>query len=56
MDKNYTIAIAGSGSVGLSKAILLAQFNKVYAVDIVPAKVDIVIQHKSPIRDEYIEK
>ncbi len=56
MDKKYTIAVAGTGYVGLSIATLLSQHHKVYAVDIVPAKVDMVNQHKSPIQDEYIEK
>ena len=56
MDKKYTIAVAGTGYVGLSIAILLSQHHKVYAVDIVPAKVDMVNQRKSPIQDEYIEK
>lgn len=56
MDKKYTIAVAGTGYVGLSIATLLAQHHQVYAVDIVPEKVDIVNQHKSPIQDEYIEK
>lgn len=56
MDKKYTIAVAGTGYVGLSIATLLSQHHKVYAVDIVPAKVDMVNQRKSPIRDEYIEK
>ncbi len=56
MDKEYTIAVAGTGYVGLSIAVLLSQYHKVYAVDIVPAKVDMVNQHKSPIQDEYIEK
>ena len=56
MDKNYTIAVAGTGYVGLSIATLLSQHHKVYAVDIVPAKVDMVNQRKSPIQDEYIEK
>lgn len=56
MDKRYTIAVAGTGYVGLSIAILLSQHHKVYAVDIVPAKVDMVNNHKSPIQDEYIEK
>lgn len=54
MDKKYTIAVAGY--VGLSIATLLSQHHKVYAVDIVPAKVDVVNQRKSPIQDEYIEK
>ena len=56
MDKKYTIAVAGTGYVGLSIATLLAQHQKVYAVDIVPEKVDMVNNHKSPIQDEYIEK
>ena len=56
MDKKYTIAVAGTGYVGLSIATLLAQHHKVYAVDIVPEKVEMVNQHKSPIQDEYIEK
>ena len=56
MDKKYTIAVAGTGYVGLSIATLLSQHHKVYAVDIVPAKVDMVNQSKSPIQDEYIEK
>ena len=50
MDKKYTIAVAGTGYVGLSIATLLSQHHKVYAVDIVPAKVDMVNQRKSPIR------
>ena len=56
MDKKYTIAVAGTGYVGLSIAILLSQYQKVYAVDIVPEKVDMVNQHRSPVKDEYIEK
>ena len=56
MDKKYTIAVAGTGYVGLSIATLLSQHHKVYAVDIVPAKVDMVNQRTSPIQDEYIEK
>ncbi|MCD7854900.1 MAG: nucleotide sugar dehydrogenase [Clostridiales bacterium] len=50
------IAVAGTGYVGLSIATLLAQHNKVTAVDIVPEKVDLINQKKSPIQDEYIEK
>ncbi|MDY4693741.1 MAG: nucleotide sugar dehydrogenase [Blautia sp.] len=50
------IAVAGIGYVGLSLAILLAQHNEVYAVDIDEEKVRLVNNHKSPIRDEYIEK
>ena len=54
--KNYKIAVAGTGYVGLSLSVLLAQHNQVVAVDIVPAKVDMINNHKSPIQDEYIEK
>jgi len=50
------IAVAGTGYVGLSLAVLLAQNNKVTAVDIVPAKVDAINNRISPIKDEYIEK
>jgi len=50
------IAVAGTGYVGLSIATLLSQHNKVYAVDIIPEKVDLINQKKSPIQDEYIEK
>ena len=50
------IAVAGTGYVGLSIAVLLAQRNKVYAVDIVAEKLDKINQRKSPIQDEYIEK
>ncbi len=56
MDKKYTIAVAGTGYVGLSIATLLAQHHKVYAVDIIPEKVELINQKKSPIQDEYIEK
>lgn len=56
MDHQYTIAVAGTGYVGLSIATLLAQHHKVYAVDIIPEKVDLINQRKSPIQDEYIEK
>lgn len=56
MEHQYTIAVAGTGYVGLSIATLLAQHNKVYAVDVVPEKVDLINQRKSPIQDEYIEK
>lgn len=50
------IAVAGTGYVGLSIATLLAQHNEVVAVDVVPEKVAAIINRKSPIRDEYIEK
>ena len=56
MEKKYTIAVAGTGYVGLSIATLLSQYHKVYAVDIVPSKVELINQRKSPIQDEYIEK
>lgn len=51
-----TIAVAGTGYVGLSMATLLAKNNKVYAVDIIPEKVQMINDRKSPIKDEYIEK
>lgn len=50
------IAVAGTGYVGLSIATLLAQHNEVVAVDIIPEKVDLINNRKSPIQDEYIEK
>lgn len=50
------IAVAGTGYVGLSMAVLLSQHNHVTAVDIVPEKVDLINKRKSPIQDEYIEK
>ena len=50
------IAVAGTGYVGLSLAVLLAQHNQVTAVDIVPEKVELINSRKSPIQDEYIEK
>ena len=53
---DYKIVVAGTGYVGLSLAVLLAQHNKVYAVDIVPEKVELINNKKSPIQDEYIEK
>lgn len=53
---NYKIAVAGTGYVGLSIATLLAQHNKVIAVDIVPEKVELINNRKSPIQDDYIEK
>ena len=51
-----TIAVAGTGYVGMSIATLLAQHNKVIAVDVIPEKVDLINQRKSPIQDEYIER
>ena len=56
MDKNIKIAVAGTGYVGLSIATLLAQHHQVTAVDVIPEKVDLINQRKSPIQDEYIEK
>lgn len=56
MDRQYKITVAGTGYVGLSLAVLLAQHHKVMAVDIVPEKVDLINQRKSPIQDEYIEQ
>ena len=56
MKEKYTVAVAGTGYVGLSVATLLAQHHKVYAVDIIPEKVELINQKKSPIQDEYIEK
>ncbi len=53
---NKTIAVAGTGYVGLSLAVLLAKHNEVIAVDIVPEKVDKLNSYCSPIRDEYIEQ
>ncbi|MFR1842679.1 MAG: nucleotide sugar dehydrogenase [Oscillospiraceae bacterium] len=50
------IAVAGTGYVGLSLAVLLAQNNRVYAVDIVPEKVEMINNRKSPIQDDYIER
>ena len=56
LDKKYRIAVAGTGYVGLSIATLLAQHNHVTAVDIIPEKVELINNKKSPIQDEYIEK
>lgn len=56
MDKEFKIAVAGTGYVGLSIAILLAQHHQVTAVDVIPEKVDLINQRKSPIQDDYIEK
>ena len=55
-DREMKIAVAGTGYVGLSIAVLLAQHNRVTAVDIVPEKVDMLNRRRSPIQDEYIEK
>ncbi len=54
--KSYRIAVAGTGYVGLSIATLLAQHNKVTAVDVIPEKVEKINRRISPIQDEYIEK
>ncbi len=56
LDKKYNIAVAGTGYVGLSIAILLAQHNHVTAVDILPDKVDLINNKKSPLQDDYIER
>lgn len=56
MTDKHTIAVAGTGYVGLSVATLLAQNNKVFAVDIIPEKVELINKRKSPIQDDYIEK
>ena len=56
MEKKYTIAVAGTGYVGLSIATLLSQHHEVKAVDIIPEKVTLINDRKSPIQDEYIEK
>ena len=55
-DSNMKIAVAGTGYVGLSIAVLLAQHNTVKAVDIIPEKVELINNKKSPIQDDYIEK
>lgn len=56
VEKRYNIAVAGTGYVGLSLATLLAQNNHVVAADILPEKVELINNKKSPIQDEYIEK
>ena len=53
---NKRIAVAGTGYVGLSLAVLLAQYNKVTAVDIIPEKIELINNRRSPIQDDYIEK
>ena len=55
-NKEYHIAVAGTGYVGLSIAVLLAQHNHVKAVDVISEKIDLLNNRKSPIQDEYIEK
>ena len=54
--KTYKIAVAGTGYVGLSIATLLSQHHHVTAVDVIPEKVALINQRKSPIQDDYIEK
>ena len=54
--EDLKIAVAGTGYVGLSIAVLLSQHHEVTAVDIIPEKIDMINQRKSPIQDEYIEK
>lgn len=54
--KDLKIAVAGTGYVGLSVATLLSQHHKVMAVDIIPEKVELINNRKSPIQDNYIEK
>ena len=56
MNQDIKIAVAGTGYVGLSIATLLSQHHQVTAVDIIPEKVDLINQRKSPIQDDYIEK
>lgn len=56
MEKNIKIAVAGTGYVGLSIATLLSQYHHVTAVDVIPEKVKLINQRKSPIQDDYIEK
>lgn len=56
LDRPYKIAVAGTGYVGLSIATLLSQHNPVTAVDIIPEKVEMINNRKSPIQDNYIEK
>lgn len=56
IDRSYKIAVVGTGYVGLSLTVLLAQHNQVTAVDIIPEKVDKINNYISPIQDEYIEK
>ena len=56
MNRNYTIAVAGTGYVGLSIAILLSQRHNVWAVDIIPEKVELINKRISPLQDEYIER
>ena len=54
--KNYKIIVAGTGYVGLSIAVLLSQNHQVAAVDIIPEKVELINNRKSPLQDDYIER
>lgn len=56
MEKDFRIAVAGTGYVGLSMATLLAQHHEVTAVDVVPEKIDLINHRQSPIQDDYIEQ
>ncbi|WKY46451.1 nucleotide sugar dehydrogenase [Eubacteriaceae bacterium ES3] len=56
MKKDFKIAVAGTGYVGLSIAILLSQYHEVVAVDIIEEKINLINNRKSPIQDEYVEK
>lgn len=56
MKETYKIAVAGTGYVGLSNAVLLSQHNKVTAVDIIPEKVEMINQRRSPIVDKELEE
>ena len=56
MEKDFKIAVAGTGYVGLSMATLLAQHHEVMAVDVVPEKIDLINHRQSPIQDDYIEQ
>lgn len=56
MEKQIQIAVAGTGYVGMSIATLLSQYHKVYAVDIISEKIEMINNRESPIQDEYIEK
>lgn len=56
MNRKYTLAVAGTGYVGLSLAVLLAQHHKVIAIDIIPEKIKLIKEKKSTVQDEYIDK